>query len=54
VQQAIQQELEGVLSRLEKGLPPDVYEKVLQLMATEDDEVQSPAPERILERLLEP
>jgi transposase len=38
VQQAVQQELEAVLSRLEKGLPVDVYEKVLQLIAADDEE----------------
>lgn len=54
VQLAVQQELDAVLGRLEKGLAPEIYEKVLQLMASEGDEVQSPAPERTLERLPEP
>lgn len=51
MQQAVQQELDAVLGRLEKGLPPDVCEKVLQLMAAEDDEVQPPEPETTLQRL---
>ena len=37
VQQAVQQELDAVLTRLEKGLPPAVYEQVLQVIASEDD-----------------
>src|SRR6267142_3601228 len=39
VQLAVQQELDAVLGRLEKGLPSETYEQVLQLMAAEDDEV---------------
>jgi hypothetical protein len=49
VQQAVQQELEAVLGRLEKGLPPETYEKMLQLMTAEDDD--PPAPVGTLERL---
>jgi transposase len=37
VQLAVQQELDAVLGRLEKGLPTETYEQVLQLMASEDD-----------------
>ena len=54
VQAAVQQELDGVLNRLEKGLAPEVYDRVLQLIASEDDEVQPPAPEQSLQRLPEP
>src|SRR3954451_19465924 len=43
VQQAVQEELEAVLGRLEKGLPPETYEKVLQLMTAEDEDVEVPA-----------
>jgi hypothetical protein len=50
VQQAVQQELEAVLTRLEKGLPPETFEKVLQLMTAEDDDVDAPATGN-LERL---
>jgi len=42
VQLAVQQELDAVLGRLEKGLPSETYEQVLQLMAAEDDEVEAP------------
>jgi hypothetical protein len=49
VQQAVQQELEAVLTRLEKGLPPETYERVLQIMTAEDDD--PPAPVGTLERL---
>ena len=49
VQLAVQQELDAVLGRLEKGLPPETYEKVLQLMTAEDDD--PPAPVGTLERL---
>ena len=38
----VQQELEAALGRLEKGLPPETYEKVLQLMTAEDDDVNAP------------
>ena len=37
VQQAVKQELDAVLTRLEKGLPPAVYEQVLQVIASEED-----------------
>jgi len=50
VQLAVQQELDAVLGRLEKGLPPDQYEKVLQLIAAEDDDVDE-RPAGNLERL---
>jgi transposase len=49
VQLAVQQELEAVLGRLEKGLPPETYEKVLQIMTAEDND--PPAPAGTLERL---
>ena len=42
VQLAVQQELDAVLSRLEKGLAPGVYDRVLQLIATEDEEAEQP------------
>src|SRR5437868_5667539 len=51
VQLAVQQELDAVLGRLEKGLAPDVYEKVLQLIATEGDDPAPPTTEGTLERL---
>jgi len=54
VQVAVQQELDAVLGRLEKGLAPEVYDRVLQLIAAEDEEVQPPAPEQTLQRLPEP
>ncbi len=50
VQLAVQQELDAVLGRLEKGLPPDQYDKVLQLIAAEDEDVEAPAAGN-LERL---
>ena len=50
VQLAVQQELDAVLGRLEKGLPPETYEKVLQLIAAEDEDVEPP-PAGNLERL---
>lgn len=50
VQQAVQQELEAVLTRLEKGLPPEQYERVLQIMTAEDEDVEAPAAGN-LERL---
>jgi len=50
VQLAVQQELDAVLGRLEKGLPPETYEKVLQLIAAEDDVVDE-RPAGNLERL---
>jgi transposase-like protein len=50
VQQAVQQELDAVLGRLEKGLPPDQYWRVLELMAAEDEDVDVP-PSGNLERL---
>ena len=37
---SVQQELDAVLDRLKKGLPPEWYEKVLELMAA--DNVQVP------------
>ena len=40
---SVQQELEAVLDRPKKGLPPETYEKVLELMAAEDDSLQPPA-----------
>jgi hypothetical protein len=50
VQQAVQQELEAILTRLEKGLPPEQYEKVLQIMTAEDEDVEAPVAGN-LERL---
>ena len=38
---SVQQELDAVLDRLKKGLPPETYEKVLELMAAEDGVVPS-------------
>ena len=38
----MQQEREAVLTRLEKGLPPEQYERVLQIMTAEDDDVEAP------------
>lgn len=38
VQLAVQQELDSVLGRLEKGLASEVYEQVLQLIAADDGE----------------
>jgi len=37
VQSSVQEELEGVLDRLQRGLEPAVFEKVLELMASEED-----------------
>jgi hypothetical protein len=54
VQLAVQQELDAVLGRLEKGLAADVYERVLQLIATEGDDTPTPTPEGTLERLPDP
>jgi hypothetical protein len=54
VQLAVQQELDAVLGRLEKGLAADVYERVLQLIATEGDDARTPTPEGTLERLPDP
>jgi transposase-like protein len=52
VQQAVQQELDAVLSRLEKGLAPEIYDQVLQLIAADDEEVVPPEPPReTLQRL---
>jgi hypothetical protein len=45
----VQQELEAVLTRLEKGLPPETYERVLQIMTAEDDDPSTPVG--TLERL---
>jgi hypothetical protein len=50
VQLTVQQELEAVLTRLEKGLPPETYERVLQIMTAEDEDVEAPAAGN-LERL---
>jgi transposase-like protein len=54
VQLAVQQELDAVLGRLEKGLAADVYEKVLQLIATEGDDPAQPTTEGTFERLPHP
>ena len=54
VQIAVQQELDAVLNRLEKGLARDVYDRVLELIAADDDEVQPTQPETTLQRLPEP
>ena len=53
VQLAIQEELDAVLGRLEKGLDSEVFDRVLQLLAAESDEVQPPAAEPTLQRLTE-
>ena len=53
VQQAVQQELDAVLTRLEKGLAPEVYDRVLQLIASDDSEVASDEPIASLQRLPE-
>ena len=50
----VQQELDAVLGRLEKGLAADVYERVLQLIATEGDDAPTPTPEGTLERFPDP
>jgi hypothetical protein len=54
MQLAVQQELDAVLGRLEKGLAADVYERVLQLIATEGDDAPTPTPEGTLERFRDP
>jgi hypothetical protein len=54
VQLAVQQELDAALGRLEKGLAADVYERVLQLIATEGDDAPTPTPEGTLERFPDP
>ncbi len=51
VQLAVQQELDAMLTRLEKGLEPEVYDRVLQLIAAEDDDELPAGPERTLQRL---
>ena len=52
--EAVQQELDAVLNRSEKGLAPEVYERVLHLISAEDEELQAPEAEKTLERLPEP
>jgi hypothetical protein len=47
VQVSVQQELEAILDRLQNGLMPDAYEKVLELIAAEDAE-PGQAPEETL------
>lgn len=47
VQLAVQAELDAVLGRLEKGLKPEVYDEVLQLIAAEDEEAAAVSPERV-------
>jgi hypothetical protein len=55
VQKAVQQELDAVLARLEKGLTPEIYDQVLQLIVAEDEEVVAPEPPReTLQRLEAP
>jgi hypothetical protein len=51
VQQAVQQELDAVLGRLEKGLPPDVYERVLQIIAADEGEESEAPAQGTLQRL---
>jgi hypothetical protein len=51
VQLAVQQELDSVLGRLEKGLSPDVYEKVLQIIATEEENPALPTNGSALEQI---
>jgi hypothetical protein len=52
VQQAVQQELDAVLGRLEKGLTPEIYDQVLQLIAADDEDAVSPEqPRETLQRL---
>ena len=53
VQQAVQQELDAVLTRLEKGLSPEVYDRVLQLIAADDSDVATDEPIASLQRLPE-
>ena len=53
VQQAVQQELDAVLTRLEKGLAPELYDRVLQLIASDDSEVATDEPIASLQRLPE-
>ena len=52
VQVAVQQELDGVLGRLEKALTPEVYDQVLQIIAADEGEElpQEPVMERQLPR----
>ena len=40
---SVQQELDDVLDRLKKGLPPEAYERVLEIMAAEDEQVPTRA-----------
>ncbi len=54
VQLAVQQELDSVLTRLEKGLPAEQYERVLQLIAAEDDEEVTPPTQGTMARLDQP
>ena len=53
VQKAVQQELDAVLTRLEKGLAPEVYDRVLQLIASDDSDVATDEPIASLQRLPE-
>ena len=53
MQQAVQQELDAVLTRLEKGLAPEVYDRVLQLIASDDSDVATDEPIASLQRLPE-
>lgn len=51
VQLAVQQELDAIVSKLEKGLPPDQYQRVLQIMTSDEEEMEPDAPDRTLARL---
>lgn len=50
VQLAVQEELDSVLGRLQKGLAPEAYDRVLQLIVSEDEQVEAP-PQSTLQRL---
>lgn len=46
VQISVQEELESTLDRLERNLDPETFEKVLQVMASEDEEQPVVAPDQ--------
>ena len=48
VQISVQEELEAVLDRLERNLPAEVYEQVLQAMASEDEDPRDVTPRAAL------
>jgi hypothetical protein len=51
VRLAVQEELESVLNRLEKGLEGEVFDRVLRLISAEDEDVSPAVPEQTLQRL---